>query len=164
MSFVKNTVVYTQFKAVSVDYDVPCNPIQSARKREMITKTRTALLVGAGELWNHDLYPILREMLFDIVSLESISDVRDALQSENYELVIVCRPFESMTLVSSLDVAKSLAPESRVLGLTDDMTERDLREALISGSFVAVNRPLGYRDMSALLSSAEQGLLVHVRN
>jgi DNA-binding NtrC family response regulator len=130
----------------------------------MTMKRRTALLVGASELWNYDLNPILKEMRFGVVSLEGISDIRDALQSDNYELVVVCSPFGGMTLVSSLDIEKSLAPDSQVLVLTDDMTERDLRDALISGSFVSANWPLGHRDMSAILSPADQGLLVHVRN
>jgi len=134
------------------------------RKPEMTTKTKTALLIGPSEPWNYDLFPILQEMRFDVVSLEGVSDVRDALQSDNYELVVVCRPFEGMTVVRSLTIAKSLAPESQVLVLTDDMTERDLRDALISGSFVSVNWPLRHRDMSAILSTADQGLLVHVRN
>ncbi len=156
-------MVYTHFIAASVNYDDSCDTIQPARTREMTTVTRTALLIAANPRWNDDLYPVLQEMGFDVVSLGSFTDLRDALRAERFELLVLCSPFKNMTPVNSLDIAKSLAPESRVIVLTEDMTERDLRDALISGSFAAVNRPLGYQDLSALLLSADEGLLVHVR-
>jgi DNA-binding NtrC family response regulator len=129
----------------------------------MTMKTRSALLVGAGPRWNDDLYPILQQMRFDVVSLESISDVRSALRGEEFQLIVVCGPFEGMSLVSTLDIAKSLAPDAQVVVLGEHMTERDLRDALISGCFAAVDRPLGYKDLSAILSSADDGMLVYVR-
>ena len=100
---------------------------------------------------------------YSVTRLNGSNDVLETLGTHQYEVALVNAKLPDMTWRSTFRAIKSLSRTTVVIMITQSADERDIRLALNAGSYIVLTRPVTQRQLTDLICSRGDGLLVVLR-
>ncbi|MCH8310413.1 MAG: response regulator [Chloroflexi bacterium] len=125
--------------------------------------TKSVLLVmNEGEL-SRELNTLLGGMGYLVTELADVSNMREHLDSHRYDLLVMGTALPDLNWRATVTDIRNTTNVARVMMITCDAQDADLRSALSAGSYVVLERPISPTKLSDIIALRRYGMYLVVR-
>ena len=125
--------------------------------------TKQALIVDDNQEIAVELEMLLSGIGFKVTTIDDPALVEQTLGGRQYELALMNMSLPDMTWKRTLTTIKSTARTTTIIMIRRDVNEDDIRLALNSGTYVALDRPITSEQLTQLISPNNDGMMIALR-
>ena len=126
--------------------------------------TRQDLLVTGDDVLRDEMSAILEGIGYDVTVIDNVWQTQETLGSRQYEVAVMGESLPNLNWQNTLKTIKQSSRTTRVLMMTRQAPEEDLRSALNAGAYVVLDRPVSQDQVSDILGLQKDGLFVVLRD
>jgi DNA-binding response OmpR family regulator len=129
-----------------------------------MTQQKQALVVTADRTLGQELSAVLKGIGYSVTSTRETSETRQILGNRQYEIAFIGAPLPEMSWRSTLNALKSKSMTTRLVMVTRQVDESDMRSGLTGGAYFVLDRPVSEGKIADILSLPRDGQLVVFRD
>lgn len=126
-------------------------------------QVKQALVVTEDRALQQELSTVLKGIGYRVTAAGDTSKTQEALGSRQYEVAFIGARLPEMSWRSTVTTLKSKSPTTRLVMVTRQVDEAEMRSALIAGAYIVLDRPVSEAKVSDILSLPGDGQFVVLR-
>jgi len=127
-------------------------------------QVKQALIVTADRALQQELSTVLKGIGYRVTSSRDASKTQEALGNRQYEIAFIGAPLPEMSWRSTLTTLKSKSKTTRLVMVTRQVDEAEMRSALTAGAYIVLDRPVSEAKVADILSLPRDGQFVVFRD
>ena len=127
-------------------------------------QVKQALIVTDDRALQQELSTVLKGIGYRVTSSRDASKTQEALGNRQYEVAFIGAPLPEMSWRSTLTTLKSKSKTTRLVMVTRQVDEAEMRSALTAGAYIVLDRPVSEAKVADILSLPRDGQFVVFRD
>ena len=125
---------------------------------------KQALIVTDDRVLQQELSTVLKGIGYRVTAARDTSKSQEALGSRQYEIAFIGAPLPEMSWRSTLTALKSKSRTTRLVMVTRQVQEAEMRAALTAGAYIVLDRPISETELEDIISLSRDGQFVVLRD
>lgn len=127
-------------------------------------QVKQALIVTDDRALQQELSTVLKGIGYKVTATRDTSKSQEALGNRQYEVAFIGAPLPELSWRSTVTTLKSKSRTTRLVMVTRQIDEAEMRSALTAGTYIVIDRPVSEAKVSDILSLPGDGQLVVLRD
>ena len=125
---------------------------------------KQALVVTSDRVLQQELSTVLKGIGYRVTSTQDTSKTQEALGNRKYEIAFIGAPLPDMSWRSTVTILKSKSRTTRLVMVTRQVDEAEMRSALTAGAYIVLDRPVSEEKVANILALPRDGQFVVFRD
>ena len=127
-------------------------------------QVKRALVVTDDSALQQELSTVLKGIGYKVTATRDTSRTQEALGSRQYEIAFIGAPLPDMSWRSTVATLKSKSRTTRLVMVTRQVEEAEMRAALTAGAYIVLDRPITEAELEDIISVSRDGQFVVLRD